>query len=89
MQARGKVRERSRQCQGMVKAMSRHGQVKVKAGSWRVQGKARWRGKVNNSNSFNEYQINFYQPQLTPYEKLQQQQHLQQLRQTSLNMIGF
>ena len=26
------------------------------------------RGKVNNSNSVNEYQINFYQPQLTPYE---------------------
>ena len=43
--------------------------------------------------SFNEYQIDFYQPQLTPYDQLQQkeqqQQHLQQLRQTSLNIFGF
>ena len=34
--------------------------------------KARLRGKFNNRNSFNEYQINFYRPQLTPYEQLQQ-----------------
>ena len=32
--------------------------------------KARSRGKFNNSNSLNEYQINFYR--LTPYEHLQQ-----------------
>ena len=34
--------------------------------------KGRLRGMFNNSNSFNEYQINFYRPQLTPYEQLQQ-----------------
>ena len=34
--------------------------------------KARLKGMINNSNSFNEYQINFYRPRLTPYEQLQQ-----------------
>ena len=54
---------RSWQCQSQFK--TRSGQVHGKV-------KARSRGKFNNSNSFNEYQINFYRPQLTPYEQLQQ-----------------
>ena len=56
-------------------AMSKPVQDKVRASSWQIkerirQGKskvkARSRGKFNNSNRFNEYQINFYLPQVTP-----------------------
>ena len=71
-----KVKARSRQGHGNVKASSRQGQGKFMARSRRGLGKvkARSRGKFNNSNSFNEYQINFYRPQLTPYEHEQVQQ---------------
>merc|ERR1711954_244106 len=71
---KGKVNARSRQCQGKVKARSRQGQGKFMArsrkglGKVTARSKARSRGKFNNSNSFNEYQINVYRPQLTPYE---------------------
>ena len=87
MQARGEVRHG----QGKVKLTSRQGQEKVKTRSGHGQGKVkerfrqgkikvkeRSRGKFNNSNSFNEFQINFYQPQLTPYEQLQQKEPQQQ-----------
>ena len=85
MQGGGKVRERPRQGLGKVKARSWQCQSQFKTRSGQVHGKvkerirqgksyvkARSRGKFNNSNSFNEYQIKFYQPQLTPYEQLQQ-----------------
>ena len=70
----GKGKARARQGHGNVKASSRQDQGKFMARSRRGLGKlkARSRGKFNNSNSFNEYQINFYRPQLTPYEQLQQ-----------------
>ena len=73
----GKVKASSRQGHGNVKVNSRQGQAKFMARSRRGLGKvkkvkARSRGKFNNRNSFNEYQINFYKPQVTPYEQLQQ-----------------
>ena len=59
---KGKVKARSRQYQSNVKAGSRQGKGKVMAMSKPVQEKvkARSRGKFNNSYSFNEYQINFF-----------------------------
>ena len=66
-QGHGNVKASSRQGQGKFMARSRKGLGKVTARS-----KARSKGKFNNSNSFNEYQINFNLPQLTPYEQLQQ-----------------
>ena len=90
-QCQDKVKTRSGQFHGKVKARSMQGQDKVKTRSGQVHGKvkerirqgnckvkARSRGKFNNSNSFNEYQINFYRPQLTPYEQLQQKEPQQQ-----------
>ena len=73
MKVLGKVKAKSRQGQSKVKARSRPGQEKVGASSWQGQGvvKTRVGGKVNNSNSFNKYQINFYRSQLSPYEELQ------------------
>ena len=63
MQGKNKVKTRSGKVHGKVKERIRQGKSKVKASL---------RGKFNNSNSFNEYQINVYQPQLTPYKQLQQ-----------------
>ena len=57
------LRQESGQVHDKVKERIRQGKSKVKARS---------RGKFNNSNSFNEYRINFYRWQLTPYEQLQQ-----------------
>ena len=70
-------------------AMSKPVQDKVRASSWQGQGqgkvkerirqgkikvKARLRGKFNNSNSFNEYQINFYRS-LTPLKSYNNKNH--------------
>ena len=70
----GKVMARSWQCQSQFRTRSGqvHGKVKERIRQGKSKVKARSRGKFNNSNSFNEYQINFYRPQLTPYEQLQQ-----------------
>ena len=89
------VKAWSWQCQSQFKTRSGqvHGKVKERIRQGKSKVKARSRGKFNNSNSFNEYQINFYRPQLTPHEQLQQlepqQQHQQQLQQNKLNIIGF
>ena len=60
---------RSWQCQSRFKTRSGqvHGEVKERIRQGKSKVKARSRGKFNNSNSFNVYQINFYRPQLTPY----------------------
>ena len=59
---------RSWQCQSQFKTRSGqvHGKVKERIRQGKSKVKTKLRGKFNNSNSFNEYQINFYQPQLTP-----------------------
>ena len=59
----------SKPVQDKVRAV--HGKVKERIRQGKSKVKARSRGKLNNSNSFNEYQINFYRPQLTPYEQIQ------------------
>ena len=56
----------------MAKSMQVHGKVKERITQGKSKVKARSRGKFNNSSSINEYQINFYRPQLTAYEQLQQ-----------------
>ena len=70
----GKVKARSWQCQSQFEPRlgQVHGKVKERIRQGKSKVKSRSRGKFNNSNSFNEYQINFYRPQLTPYEQLQQ-----------------
>ena len=73
-QSQDKVETRSKQGQAKSKTRSGqvHGKVKERIKQGKSKVKARSRGKFNNSKSFNEYQINFYRPQLTPYEQLQQ-----------------
>ena len=58
---------RSWQCQSQFKTRSGqvHGEVKERIRQGKSKVKTRSRGKFNNSNTINEYQINFYRPQLT------------------------
>ena len=73
----GKVMARSWQCQSQFKTRlgQVHGKVKERIRQGKSKVKARSRGKFNNSNSFSEYRINVYQPQLTPMNGYNNKNH--------------